>query len=424
MQHRIIAVVIELCISGFSLTSSYGQSPVRLDNGSYRFTYHAPMATEVTLQGSGELRKCKMTKQSDGTWIYTSGPLPSEMYTYNFLLNKEVAQLDPNNKQTVRDVNNHYNTFCVPGFPADYYMERNVPHGKVAKVWYPSSINNMGLRRMSVYLPAEYDANPHKSYPVLYLLHGSGGDENAWLEMGRLAQIMDNMIAEGKCVPMIVVMPNGNAVLDAAPGESPYMQAKPEFVNTESMRGKIERAFPIEIMTYVEQHYRTINDKQHRAIAGLSLGGLHTLYISANNPTLFDYVGLLSPQTTNALNNNEIRTYNDITKGMGELVSRVPVVGKVLKNKLNDKIDNFADVAIYDSIDQKLATQFATPPQLYYIAVGKDDLVMELVDMHRKRLDAANYGYHYNETDGGHTWVNWRKYLLDLLPRLFLSQPK
>lgn len=419
MLQRFLAIAIVLCLNCLRSTQSYGQSPVKLASGRYQFTYHAPMATEVTLQGSGALRKCKMTKQHNGTWTYTTPVLASEMYTYNFLLNKEVAQLDPNNQHVVRDVSNHYNTFCVPGFPGDYYMERDVPHGKVSKVWYPSAINNMKQRRMSVYLPAEYDAQPNKSYPVLYLLHGSGGDENAWLDMGRLAQIMDNMIAEGKCKPMIVVMPNGNVELDAAPGESPYMDATPEFVNTSSMRGKIERAFPAEIMNYVEKHYRTINDKQHRAIAGLSLGGLHTLYISANNPTMFDYVGLLSPQTSNALNNNEIRTFTDITKGMGDIVSRVPVVGNILKNRLNDKIDNYSDFAIYDSIDHKLAAQFATPPQLYYIAVGRDDFVKQLVDMHRQRLDAAKYGYHYNETDGGHTWENWRKYLLDLLPRLF-----
>ncbi|MBR7067583.1 MAG: hypothetical protein IKI28_04615 [Bacteroidales bacterium] len=419
MHHRLIAIAIALCIN---FAQSHAQSPVKLANGSYRFTFYAPDANQVTLQGEGALHKAKMTKQSNGTWTYTTHRLPSEMYTYNFVIDKDAVQLDPNNQQVVRDVNNHYNIFCVAGFPADYYMERNVPHGKVTKVWYPSSINNMGQRRMSVYLPAEYDANPQKSYPVLYLLHGSGGDENAWLDMGRLAQIMDNMIAEGKCVPMIVVMPNGNAMLDAAPGESPYMQAKPEIVNTESMRGKIERAFPIEIMTYVEQHYRTLNNKQHRAIAGLSLGGLHALYITANNPTMFDYVALLSPQTTNALSDNEIRTYNNITKGIGDLVSRVPVVGNTLKNKINDKIDSYADVAIYDSINHKLATQFATPPQLYYIAVGRDDMVKHLVDMHRQKLDAANYGYLYNETDGGHTWTNWRKYLLDLLPRLFQQQ--
>lgn len=157
-----------------------------------------------------------------------------------------------------------------------------VPHGTVSKVWYPSPTLGMERRRMTVYTPAGYE-DSNKQYPVLYLLHGAGGDENAWSELGRAIQIFDNLIAQGKAEPMIVVMPNGNAAQEAVPGEYPNSMYKPSFANPKTMEGSFEKAFP-DIMKYVESHYRTINDKNHRAIAGLSMGGFHSLYISANNP--------------------------------------------------------------------------------------------------------------------------------------------
>lgn len=425
MQKKYHSTLLRSCLLTALMAVStvcHADDPVR--QGMVSFTYFAPMAKEVTLQGSGILRKQKMIRGTDGTWTYTSSALPSDMYTYNFKIDGEVLQTEPGNTNVVRDIDQYLNYFFVPGWPADYYMEQPVSHGRVEKPWYPSTLNGMMNRRMSIYLPAEYDGNPDKRYPVLYLLHGSGGDENSWLDMGRLKQIMDLMIANGKCQPMIVVMPNGNAELDAAPGESPYMQSVPKASNASSMTGQIERKFPTEVMTYVAEHYRTIEDKQHRAIAGLSLGGLHTLYITCNNPQMFDYVGLFSPQTTNALNDKKITGLKSITHGIKSLAGQIPVVGDKWENKLGKKFDKYEDIVIYDSLDQKLANQFQVPPHLYYIAVGKDDLVMKLVTMHRQRLDAAGYEYVYNETDGGHSWDNWRRYLLDFLPRCFAISEK
>lgn len=185
----------------------------------------------------------------DSAWILHIDSLPSEMYTYRFYDGNKKF-LDPCNLNVVRDITDTLNYFIIDGVPGSYYKKQNVPHGKVYQLWYPSSFNeNMKQRRLSVYLPADYEMNIKKKYPVLYLLHGTGGDEMAWLDMGRLAQIMDNMIAQGKIKPMIVIMPNGIVDLDAAPGQSPYMQGKASHSNVSSWMGRTEKAFPGTIIT-------------------------------------------------------------------------------------------------------------------------------------------------------------------------------
>lgn len=184
------------------------------------------------------------------------------------------------------------------------------------------------------------------------------------------------------------------------------------------MFGKIESTFMKEVVSYVDNHYRTINDKAHRAIAGLSLGGLHTLFISLNNPYSFDYVGLFSAQTTNAMNDKRIGGMQKIGEKWDQLKDKLPFLGG---GKVDNTISKLTseELSIYDEIDIKLKYQFKNPPKLYYIAVGRDDFVKKLNDDWREKLDSKHYKYVYNETDGGHTWDNWRKYLVDFLPRLF-----
>lgn len=292
-----------------------------------------------------------------------------------------------------------------------------MPHGKVYQLWYPSSFNeNMKQRRLSVYLPADYEMNIKKKYPVLYLLHGTGGDEMAWLDMGRLAQIMDNMIAQGKIKPMIVIMPNGIVDLDAAPGQSPYMQGKASHSNVSSWMGRTEKAFPEEVVTFVEKTFRIEPDKQHRAIAGLSMGGLHAIAISANNPTMFDYVGLFSPQSINPLTDKNIMHIQKVNAQVEKIKDKFP---SWLKQKYEKGKDVVEDVDIYQNLDNKLKNQFKTPPRLYYIAIGRKDPLKPFLDKFRKRLSKQGATYLYKETDGAHSWENWRKYLLDFLPRIF-----
>lgn len=436
----ILSLLIFVKILVFGQVKDYDSpNPIVNSDNTVTFKFSAPNAEEVLIKGSflekkfklktkagtfGKTPKAEMVKQGN-VWTYTTAPLESEIYTYYYVVD-DVDKTDPKNKNVVRDVDKYLNYFIIRGGIADNYVTQDVPHGKMSKVWYPSSLNNMKKRRMTVYTPSEYDKNPQKQYPVLYLLHGSGGDENSWEEAGRAAQILDNMIAQGKAVPMVVVMPNGIVNLAAAPGYDPdHPDAKASAMNPGSMMGKFESTFVSDIVSYVESNYRVVKEKSCRAIAGLSLGGLHTIHISANHHDLFDYVGLFSAQTTNTMNDSKISTLSSLAEGVDGLVSQIPFLsGSKTQKKINQFTGQFSDgnLEIYGKMDEKLKKQFAASPKLYYIAVGTDDFVKKLNDDFRAKLDASGYQYYYNETDGGHSWENWRKYLVDLLPRLFTNQ--
>lgn len=314
-----------------------------------------------------------MTRLESGVWEYTTEPLASEMYCYWFTIDGSGDVCDPSNSYVVRDVGRQMSYFIIGGGRGDYYMAHSVAHGTVARVW--AAMPDGRERRMAVYTPAGYERTEEK-YPVLYLLHGMGGDEEAWLATGRLAEIMDNLIAEGKAEPMIVVMTNGCTKHVAAPGYSdegmwrPYMSG--------SMDGSFERMFPA-IVEWVDENYRTEATQASRAIAGLSMGGFHSLEISKEYPTMFDYVGLFSA----AIRRGE--------KG----------------------------VDIYDNFEDKLNKQFSLKPALYYIAIGEDDFLYEENVAYRKLLDDNGYDYLYMESGGGHLWRNWRIYITDFAQRLF-----
>lgn len=411
------AIIYIMCIFCFGNACA---QPVTGSDGRVTFRYVNAKADEVAVKGSKGVNG-DMERNGD-VWTFTTKPLPSDLYMYDFIVDEETRVADPENPWRERDIADTVNCFCIKGWPGSYYVDGNVAHGTVRKLWYPSTLNGMKQRRLAVYLPPGYDADVARKYPVLYLLHGSGGDENAWLGMGRLRQIMDNMIADGKCRPMIVVMPNGNAELDAAPGESPYMAAVPQGKNVQSMIGMIEKAFPVEVVPFIEKTFRVLDGKNNRAIAGLSLGGLHSLFISANNPQMFDYVGLFSPQTTNSLSTKAIGNVRGIADGISDFATGLPFVSDEWKEKVSRKMGRTENMEIYADVDEKLKQQFATPPTLYYIAVGSDDFIKKLADKHRKRLDALGCKYVYNESSGGHTWQNWRRYLLDFLPRIFQNK--
>ena len=347
-------------------------SPELCEDGSVVFRYFAPNAESVEVVGEFASGAQSMTMREDGVWEFITEPLASEYYTYTFTVDGNGGVLDRENVYTVRDVGSVMNYFIVGGGCGDMYKAQAVPHGAVSRVWMTTDESS---RRMTVYTPAGYEAG-YRNYPVLYLLHGMGGDEEAWVATGRVAEIMDNLIAEGKAEPMIVVMPNGCMRHDAAPGYSEEGFYKPYMSG--SMDGSFEEYFE-DVVEWVDAHYRTYPTKERRAIAGLSMGGFHAMQISKHYPDMFDYVGLFSAA---------------IYRGE-------------------------EGVAMYESLEEALAEQFSRGVSLYWIGIGKDDFLYEENTKFRALLDENDYEYEYVESEGGHTWRNWRCYLSEFVTKLF-----
>ena len=259
------------------------------------FRYKNPKAISVQLQGDmfPSYSPVDMKEGTDGVWTYTTGPLEGELYLYNFIVDG-VRMNDPSNVYLNRDIATWTNYFTMSTEKGDrgwYYETHNVPHGTVSKRWYESPTLGAS-RRLTVYTPAGYESGKGK-YPVLYLLHGSGGDEDAWIELGRTAQILDNLIAEGKAKPMIVVMPNGVYYNNAAPGYAVNMFQPTMFNSRSDSTKEIEESFK-DIISFIEANYRVAKGLGNRAIAGLSMGGRQSCAVSRSNPGTFGYVGMFS----------------------------------------------------------------------------------------------------------------------------------
>ena len=357
-------------------------SPEANSDGTFTFRLKAGNAKKVDIQGDFLVSKGNgqpaepMKLSADSIWTFTSSVLPSELYSYSFIVDGLKIR-DPNNVYLIRDVSSVVNVFLAPGAKAELYGVNNVPHGTVAKRWYESAGLKMN-RRVTIYTPPGYESSTTK-YPVLYLLHGVGGDEEAWMQLGRASQILDNLISSGRAKPMIVVMTNGHTSNSAAPGESSKGFYKPVMMTPDVFNGDMETYFK-EVIAFTEKNYRTGRTKADRAIAGLSMGGFHSLWISANYPNTFGYVGLFSPAI------------------MAPAKANSP---------------------IYKDLDAKLQAQKKNGYNLYWVAIGKTDFLYKNVEDYRKKLDSINFKYDYKESGGGHIWANWRDYLTEFTPLLF-----
>ena len=387
MMKRILMMVLG-CLafaSGYA-QQALGQrpnvkSPVINQDGTVTFNFFDPTAQQVSVTGDFEeihWQTLPMTRQENGVWTVTTQPLNPELYSYSFSVDGQRI-VDPANSYVNRDISTLSNIFIVTKSNDDkghLYQPNNVAHGTLSRVWYDSPTLGQ-QRRMTVYLPAAYDGK--RSFPVLYLLHGHGGDETAWGDLGRTSQIMDNLIAEGKATPMIVVMPNGNPTCNAAPGwwhEGMYTPDGNAF-NRRGAKATMEESF-MDIVNYVDAHYKTIRKRESRAVTGLSMGGGHTFGISRLYPDVFDYYGLQSAAARMQAGNAQF--------------------------------------------DEQMARLFASKPRLYWIAIGKEDFLLQMNNDLRKYLDAHHYTYEYYENDGGHIWRNWRIYLTMFAQKIFKTK--
>jgi len=339
-------------------------SPVIAPDGRVTFRLYAPKATAVVMRSEGPapFADQPLAKSDSGVWSLTA-QVPADLYIYWYDVDG-VAVADPRNNRPRVNMSTVRSLLEVPGAASEFFAERPVPHGQVAAVHYQSPALD-APRRMHVYTPPGYSTSGQR-YPVLYLLHGGGDNDLSWLMAGRANFIFDNLIAAGRAKPMIVVMPAGHT--PARPAGAP---AAPD---------AFARDLLTVVMPYVEQNYRTLPARESRAIAGLSMGGQQTLNVGLTNLDKFSQLGVFSSgwfgqdgAATFARNNQSLLS----------------------DPKLNDRI------------------------RLFWVATGKEDFVMPSTKASLAMLDQHKIRYTYKETDGGHTWPNWRAYLNEFVPLLF-----
>jgi enterochelin esterase family protein len=344
------------------------------------FRIYAPKADAVTvsgdwLQGGGPV---KLQKADNGVWSATVGPLTPDSYSYTFSVDG-VHTLDPKNPTIKQGISSLDNMVFVPGKEAEFEANRKVPHGDIRIAWYQSA--TLGTqRRMHVYTPPGYDAGTDR-YPVFYLLHGGGDEDSGWSTIGRAGFIMDNLLAEKKAKPMIVVMPNGSMprptnLRRPAPGARP----NPDIAR---LMADATRRFTDELLKdvipYVEKNYRVVADPEHRAIAGLSMGGGQTLGVVAGHPDQFAYVGVWS------------------TGIFGDADAW--------------KKRNAAFLKYGDQVNRTV--------KLFSISVGDKDFLFASSKNLAQLLTEHGIKNELHVSGGGHTWINWRHYLNDFAPQLF-----
>lgn len=368
MKNKITASII--CL--FIFIGTYGQelanfrrAPVispEIGEKTITFRIAAPQAKLVRLYGSWMRSfdsSVNLNKDTAGIWSVSVAKPSPELYTYNFIVDGLTVN-DANNVFLQRDGTRYLSVLLVPGDLTANYFEAG-KRGNLRKVWYNSPTIGT-TRRMYVYTPFGYESGT-ESYPVLYLLHGGGGDEDAWATMGRACQILDNLIEKKLAVPMICVMPNGNPTQEAA--RTTMIPEKTLDRNTPGFQNLYVTSIVKDIIPYVEKNYRVIAKPEARAVSGLSMGGAHTLSVTNEFPGVFGYICPLS---------------------MG------------IRDTQTD-------------IDAKLQGVKKAGYKLYWVGCGTDDFVWEMA----KSLDAAltrnGLEHTFNVTGGGHTWSNWRVYL-------------
>jgi enterochelin esterase-like enzyme len=367
-------------------TNVWGAEYPRVDRtGRVQLRLKAPEAAKVTANfWSGP--KVEMVKQADGFWTVTTPPLVPGLHYYTLIV--DGADVSDPSSHAYFGGTRHASAVEVPEPGSTYYSIQDVPHGQVREVWYNSKVTGT-WRHALVYLPPDYDAQSKTRYPVLYLQHGGGEDETGWIRQGRANFILDNLLAAGECKPMIVVMAYGYARRAGQP--PPDLSGKP-FGSPEMLKAMQEMMSVFEddvtqaLIPYVDKTFRTIPDREHRAMAGLSMGGMQTFQITLNHLDLFSYIGGFS--------------------GAGGML----VLGD---RKLDPKTDYngvFADPAA-----------FAKKVRLLWVGVGSvepERMRAGLQRLHASLTEAKIEHVFYESPGTDHEWQTWRRSLRDSAPRL------
>lgn len=348
------------------------------------FTLKAPEARNVAVAGGDGLGSgpFPMTKDANGVWSVTTPPAVPGFHYYWFVL--DGVQVNDPASETFVGYGKPTSGLEVPEPGADYYEIKNVPHGEVREKWYFSKTTG-AWRRALVYTPADYDKSTKVRYPVLYLQHGSGENETGWTRQGRAQFILDNLIAAGKARPMIVVMDRGYATNDASDFRQNYQTAFSAF----------EKVIIHDLIPTIDSSYRTIADREHRAMAGLSMGGMQTFFIAAHHLDKFSYIASLSgPIVRNAG-----------TGQPSEMSIQGPFDTKTAYGGM------FSDPAAFNKRVRLLWIGVGTAePEMFVTSIAG------AVDA----LKSAGVQLVYFESDGtAHEWQTWRRSLHDLAPRLF-----
>lgn len=336
------------------------------------FRILAPNATKILLSSSdmpGVMPGVELKKGDEGIWEATVDAAPG-YYRYNFNVDG-ISVIDPRNPSTSESVGNTWSLVGVPG--AEWMDTQDVPHGAVAQVTYHSS-SLKRFRRMHVYTPPGYEKG-EGTFPVFYLLHGAGDSDNSWTSVGRAAFILDNLIAAGKAKPMIIVMTAGHAGPFRFGGPRPAVdEFSEDFLN--------------DVVPYIEKHYRVKTDRDSRALAGLSMGGAQTLNIGIPKLEKFAYLGVYS----------------------SGVFGIVPRPGAAANEGSTFEQDH---AAILDNAELKKGLK------LFWFGTGKDDFLVETSRATVAMLKKHQFDVVYEEGEGAHTWIVWRKYLHDFAQKLF-----
>lgn len=342
-------------------------SPQVHSDNKVTFRYRAPSAKEVKLSAQFEKSQVLMTKDANGIWSVTVGPVSPDMYPYNFIVDG-VSVADPKNTAIFPNEGFQSSLVEITGSEPLVHTLQQVPHGVLSYRIYSSK--ELGERPVIIYTPPGYDKDQNKKYPVLYLLHGTTDTEETWTKVGRANVILDNLIAQGKAQPMIIVMPYGRAF--------PRISKESGSLRNWDNLQEFKKDFLENLMPFIEGNYRVKKDKDSRGIAGFSGGGGETLYLGLNNPELFGWVC------------------------------------------------GFAPGMLKEEMDRNNAVAFANPERtnkqlkLFWIGVGKEDMLYNVIkNDYLPVLDAKKIKYESFISDGGHTWMNCKLYLSTIAQKLF-----